>query len=151
MLQKKFQNRLKLPGQPAENNQDKNKVTIFQLLLSLTRRNVRRLLERPQKVKGAISSTLGDDSNEICTFDIRSTRKNLRDLLEDLLKVHYGNTFEFCQPFQAQGVHYFFTVMSNFTTQVCFLLLSRLRKHPDRVKEFRPVASKLWLVMLYSF
>ena len=51
---------------------DMKKVAIFQLLQSLNRRNIRRLLERPQERAVDIQSGF-----------IRSTRKNLRDLLSN--------------------------------------------------------------------
>ena len=78
---------------------DRHKVTIFQLLQQLSRKNMQRLLER----------TEGDRN------DVRSTRKNLRDLLKNILSVLYSEKLEFMPPFQVYGEQYQFTVISNFS------------------------------------
>ena len=83
--------------------------------------------------------------------DVRSTRKNLRDLLKSILSVLYADRLEFMSPFQVYGEQYQFLVFSNFSFQLCFVLLKRQKEFPHQVKEFRPIFSKLWLVMLHNF
>lgn len=57
--------------------------------------------------------------------DKRSTRKNLRDLLKNILSVLYSEKIEFAPPFKIYGEQYQFTVIFNFSVQLCFVLLKR--------------------------
>ena len=75
----------------------------------LNRKNINRLLEK---------------ANE--SQDKRvSTRKNLRDFLSNVLSLLYSEKLEFMPPFQYYGEQCQVTVISNFTTQLCFVLLRR--------------------------
>ena len=78
---------------------ERNKVVIYHLLESLDRTNMKRLFTRAE-----------------ASNNLRSTRKNLRDLLKNLLFVIYENRLEFKTPFEKYGEQYQFTVISNFTT-----------------------------------
>ena len=74
---------------------ERYKVAIFQLLQSLNRKNIKRLLMRPLKEPQKM----------------RSTRKNLRDILQDILNVLYSEKLEFNSPFEFYGEECLYTVI----------------------------------------
>ena len=80
----------------------RNKVVIYHLLESLDRTNMLRLFKKAEE--GTTERS------------VRTTRKNLSDLLKNLLFVMYKEELEFNHPFEIYGEQYRFTVISNFTT-----------------------------------
>lgn len=73
---------------------------MFQLLQQLSRKNMQRLLVRNHAERNMMTST----------------RKNLRDLLSNILSVLYAQGLEFCRPFTVYEEQFQFTVIANFAT-----------------------------------
>ena len=110
-------------------------VVVFLILESLKRSNVRRLLERGKSASGLE----------------RSTRKNLRDLLNSISQIVLNQKIEFRHPFTFYSDEIASTVFNNFCMHLSFVLLRRLSKGPQFYKDMRPLISQTWIIMLLNF